>query len=250
MDDYGFIYITHNLVNGKKYIGKKNYDAAGCWKRYLGSGVYLTRAIKKYGRDNFCREVIDTAKTADELSQKEKYWIAYYDAVNSSDYYNIAGGGDGGNVRVGYSDEEYIKSEEKRIRAVKAGIKHGEECGSSKLTEQEVQQIINDFLSGCYLTQVSEKYGISIETVRDIREHKTWRHLTNGITFPYVNGKDKGVGKTAAKAVDVFDSDMNFLCTYSSAREAEAALSVGYRLISQVCRGEKRTSHGYIFRFH
>lgn len=43
---YGFIYITTNLINGKKYIGqKKGYNDT-----YLGSGKILKLAIKKYGR--------------------------------------------------------------------------------------------------------------------------------------------------------------------------------------------------------
>lgn len=39
---YGFIYITTNLINGKKYIGqKKGYNDT-----YLGSGKILKLAIK------------------------------------------------------------------------------------------------------------------------------------------------------------------------------------------------------------
>ena len=46
---YGFVYITTNHVNGKQYIGQRKYDKQGKWKEYLGSGVVLSKAIKKYG---------------------------------------------------------------------------------------------------------------------------------------------------------------------------------------------------------
>ena len=47
---YGYIYLTTNLVNDMKYIGQRKY---GQPEPYLGSGVYLKRAIKKYGQINF-----------------------------------------------------------------------------------------------------------------------------------------------------------------------------------------------------
>lgn len=37
MEPYGFIYMTTNLVNQRRYIGKKSYDKRGVWRTYLGS---------------------------------------------------------------------------------------------------------------------------------------------------------------------------------------------------------------------
>jgi len=80
---YGFIYITTNHINGKKYIGQKKYDKYNHWKTYLGSGILLSRAINKYGRENFSKEIIEECETRDKLNAREKYWIFYHDAVNS-----------------------------------------------------------------------------------------------------------------------------------------------------------------------
>ena len=101
---YGFIYITTNHVNGKKYIGQKKYVKG--WEEYLGSGIHLKRAIKKYGASNFSREIIEECDSKEQLDIREIYWIDYYDAVNSKNYYNIANGGNGGNTTAGYSVEE------------------------------------------------------------------------------------------------------------------------------------------------
>ena len=62
---YGFIYITTNHINGKKYIGQKKYDKYDYWKTYLGSGILLSRAINKYGRENFSKEIIEECETRD-----------------------------------------------------------------------------------------------------------------------------------------------------------------------------------------
>ena len=55
---YGFIYITTNHINGKRYIGQKKYDKNGNWKKYLGSGVHLKRAIKNMERNIFQKRLL------------------------------------------------------------------------------------------------------------------------------------------------------------------------------------------------
>lgn len=91
---YGFIYLTTNKVNNKKYIGMcKNTHK----KYYLGSGKLLKEAIKKYGKENFERVVLQECETFEELSKAEEYWIKKYNAVENEDFYNLTSGGFGGN---------------------------------------------------------------------------------------------------------------------------------------------------------
>lgn len=92
-DKYGFIYITTNLVNGKKYIGQKKIDNKYKWKSYLGSGLHFKKALEKYGKHNFEREIIAYAKDLKELNELEEYYIKKYDAVNSRNFYNMIHGG-------------------------------------------------------------------------------------------------------------------------------------------------------------
>lgn len=83
------IYETTNLVNGKKYIGqdtKNNPD-------YLGSGRLIRRAIKKYGKENFKKVILECCETIEELNEREKYWTDKVNAVNNPIYYNLREGG-------------------------------------------------------------------------------------------------------------------------------------------------------------
>ena len=250
---YGFIYITENLVNHKKYIGQRIFDTEGRWEKYLGSGLLLHRAIKKYGEENFRKEIIDTAYSQKELNEKEIFWIEFFNATTCKDYYNIAAGGTGGNTKAGYTTEEYAASEQKRILSVSKSLKKrcGEKASSSILSEIQVKEIIFQLQSGAFQTDIANKYGVSVATINDIVNHRTWRHLTNDIEFPRITRQMVGVrsSKSSSKPVVVYNKEMELIGTYPSARAVERALNVGYRLVSQVCHGDKPSAHGYIFRF-
>lgn len=94
---YGFIYITTNLINGKRYIGQKVFDNTYKWKSYIGSGRHFLNAVKTYGKENFIRNIVDVAYSPEELNEKEIEWIKNYNAVKSNDFYNIIEGGNTGN---------------------------------------------------------------------------------------------------------------------------------------------------------
>ena len=91
-----FIYKTTNNINGKQYIGMCTRDDPN----YLGSGVLLQNAIKKYGKDNFTREILEEHDDFDTLCEREVYWINKYDAVNNDNFYNLSYGGYGGDSRL------------------------------------------------------------------------------------------------------------------------------------------------------
>lgn len=86
------IYKTTNIITGKFYIGKDEKNNP----KYLGSGKYLIRAIKKYGRNNFIKEVLEECKTREELNLAEIKWIEFFEARDLG--YNIAFGGTGGKI--------------------------------------------------------------------------------------------------------------------------------------------------------
>lgn len=118
---YGYIYKTTNTLNSKIYIGKRkgNFD-----KNYLGSGRYLLDAVNKYGKLNFNVEIIEWCEDLNDQNQKEIYWIQYYRDLNVP-MYNIANGGDGGNIYEYLSKEQIDNVKRKISECNKLGI-----CGN------------------------------------------------------------------------------------------------------------------------
>lgn len=86
-----------------KYIGKHYGELDDT---YLGSGKLLKQDILKYGKDNFTKSILHISNDDLENSEKEKQFIALYNAVSNPLFYNIHEGGSGGNTTAGYSPEE------------------------------------------------------------------------------------------------------------------------------------------------
>lgn len=91
-----YIYRTTNLINGKTYIGQHEFSL-GKKDIYMGKGVLIKKAIKKYGVKNFKKDIIEVALSHFETNVLEKYYIAKERAIGKAEY-NIADGGQGGNL--------------------------------------------------------------------------------------------------------------------------------------------------------
>lgn len=79
------VYKTTNLITGKIYIGQDSNNNP----KYLGSGRLLKKSIKKYGKEHFKKEILETCESAKHLNERELYWITTYDSTNKYIGYNM-----------------------------------------------------------------------------------------------------------------------------------------------------------------
>lgn len=93
MSYFHTIYKITNLVNGKIYIGK--HQTLNLDDNYFGSGIFLLKAIKKYGRHNFKKEILFVFDNENEMNLKEKELVTE-EFISSSSNYNAKIGGEGG----------------------------------------------------------------------------------------------------------------------------------------------------------
>lgn len=103
------VYLTTNLVNGKKYVGSHFSSDDD----YLGSGVLISKAIKKYGKSNF-KKIILWEGPEDLRYIKEEEFCVLYDVKNNNEYYNLTNKGTG--LPKGFKFSEEIKQKYKQER--------------------------------------------------------------------------------------------------------------------------------------
>lgn len=95
---------------------------------YLGSGVLLKRAIKKYGKENFIKEVLCVCETKEIAHENEKMFIEQHNTIQPNGYNIHPKGG------LGLSDYHTEESLEKMSinrsgkPAWNKGIKHTDEA--------------------------------------------------------------------------------------------------------------------------
>ena len=121
------VYKITNKQNGKIYIGITSQGVAARWSKHCSdarrdSTFLLSKAIRKYGQENFQVELIETLDSGcdyDYLKEREIYWIKEYDSYNKDKGYNLTLGGQGTVGRFA-SDETKNKIRQKALGRVRS----------------------------------------------------------------------------------------------------------------------------------
>lgn len=120
---YHFVYETTNLLTGDKYRGV--HSTRNINDGYLGSGKLLILDIKKYGLENFHRQILEFFKTRQEAIRAERKYVNYNWICRPDTYNIVLGGGSGDKCRdresyneINFTDDEireHMKERQKKI---------------------------------------------------------------------------------------------------------------------------------------
>lgn len=187
------IYKIESLIDGRMFIGQTTLSLEERVKTYkhdvrtFRRGKYkarskIIRALAKYGFENFRFFPIDFASSQNELDLKEKFWISIYNSTVRGIGFNIQLGGFG----VGkHSDEtKKIMSDKKKGKPAhnkgKPGLS-GEDVGNATLTQEQANQIREEYKTIRSSVKLAKKYGVSKPTILNILQNKTYKVETGPV---------------------------------------------------------------------
>lgn len=196
MTRYGRIYIIKNTVNDKVYVGQTKVSLKLRFQNHLsaarnGKDYIIGKAIRKYGENKFYIELLEEC-TIEELNEREKYWIAFFNSTDNRSGYNISTGGNVIRTTKELDKDIVIKLFNSGIPAFKIAkilhtgvpnitnllkslnIRYGVDL--QKVDTVEESMIIDLYLDGYSTVEIGNKFNRNKSTIRRIL-------LRNGINL-------------------------------------------------------------------
>jgi len=208
------IYIGKSVSPRKRWLTHLQVSKRGKITKGFGS---IHAALAKYGFECFTFTVVDEYETANQAYAAEIDWIAAFKSNNSKYGYNMNSGGLGGTptketkqkLRDYYNahPELKLKASERLKKQIKdnpelfvnvkywlgkkhseehkrkvsigmMGINVGENCGGSKLKENQVIDIRKKYNPGvCSLTDLAKEYSVDTRTIHKIILRQSWKNI-------------------------------------------------------------------------
>ena len=283
----GYIYKITNLINQKSYIGLTHRTPELRWKEHIDIAYgeksrrhHLHNAILKYGIENFEFKILEEV-SEDELNNREKYWIKYYDTYDNG--YNETYGGEGA---IKYDYNNFLTMWNEGFTVNEIAEKHGcsrntvyyalskiegwkeeallrrEENNRKALNISRSNLIEVYDLDGNFISSYNSQREASIALFGDnsneaniCRTIKKGKGRVGNYQFRLAGEEKPGKYKrTGSRPVSQYDLSGNFIKTYRSCQEAALALKGDSKYgsyIGQVAKqdSKRKTAYGFQWRF-
>ena len=200
----------HTSPDGKRYVGMTAKTPEQRWRNKYHNNEKFSKAIKKYGWNNFSHDVLFENLSKEDAEKIEKALIKKYDTANPAKGYNIALGGHGNS---GYHHSEETKS---KIRKSLTGIQHTDE----------------------------RKAKQSAAT------RNKWRNPEYRLQMVAAHiGKNRGKDNATSKRIRQLSLTGEIIKEFDALADAERELGINHRMISDCCRGRQKTCKGFKWEY-
>lgn len=236
---------AHISPSGKYYVGITSQKPTKRWQNGHGykDGI-ISRAIKKYGWDNFQHEIIASNLTEAEAKRFEIVLIEKLHSNDSQYGYNISPGGDG--------NKGLVHSAETKQ---KIGMKSKEYYRSHK--HPKCKPVYQFDLDGNFIKEyasthdVEKQTGISRRNIAGVCNGKAY--ISHGYCWAYkesvddliefrkhipmlMKSKNKNYGKHSQKPVNLYDLTGNFIAKFDSVIKLANYLNVHDTAVCNACK--------------
>ena len=219
MDDRSYCLYCHTSPNGKKYIGITCTKPSRRWNNGKGyrQNPYFWKAIQKYGWENIAHEILYENLSQNEAIRREIEEISNYKSNDSRYGYNLSIGGESGFHGCSWSEDrkEYMR-QKRRGNKYSLGFKHSEETRkrmSDAQLRREYRPLTVEQKAKCIANLPAPRFGVE---------------------------------NPASRAVLCVETGV----VYSCGKEAAERMGLQRSHISNVCRGKRKTTGGYTFKYY
>jgi hypothetical protein len=191
---FHFIYKTTNILSGRYYIGMHSTDDLE--DDYLGSGNRLRLAVRKHGKENFVREILEFLPDRQSLKKRESE-IVNLDEVAKEDCMNLTVGGDEWAVKANKIHLEKLKNDEGYKSNFKQNVSDGLKASyqngrkgknyhswKGQTFSDETKRKMSESSKGCGTGKTNSQYGTCWITKegnnKKIKKEELDTHLTQG----------------------------------------------------------------------
>mgnify|MGYP004478077513 CR=1 FL=1 len=217
------IYMITNAITGERYIGQTRDYQRRVWQHKSaakkGSHLKISKAIAKYGIDNFKFDVLEEC-SLEELNDKERYYIS-----ELKPEYNVCAGGIGPNGL-------HLTDEEKE-RSRQAAKKQW-----ANMTEEQKQRVIEKQLTG-----PRKGHEVSTETREKLRKANLGKKQSE-VTVRKRSLKNRDAlkgNKNGNKKIRCVETGEVF----ESVKQAAEHIGINPSGITSVLKGRQRKAGGY-----
>lgn len=205
------IYCITNKLNGKQYVGQTVRSLEERYSEHCRKlNTVVGKAIKKYGKENFNIEILDSSLIIDDLNDKETYWIKEKNTIIPNGY-NLCYGG---NSTLGYTHKN-----ESKLKMSTTKKRLGNMVGEK-----------NHFHGKKHTAETRRKMSDSWTDERK-------KHLAE-------MSRERNMRNQAVKVKNVTTGEV-----FNSIKEAAEKFDLKSTNITRVCRGGRKSAGGFEWEY-